>query len=129
MAEKQFVSESAFSVALEQRLEEKKTAVAWEDLLLDTVYKITQIDKRISVYGVCYILHLRTQDGTENTVFAPRSLVDDFRQRRKPGYSPYMISLGVETYKVNRHKKHKFELVFIHEPNAAEVTLDDEPPN
>ena len=93
------------------------------------MYKITQVEKKVSVYGVCYILHLRSEEGEEVTVFAPRSLIEEFRQRQKPGYAPYLLSLGVETYKVTRHRKHKYELVFIHEEGTPDVVIDSEPPN
>ena len=128
MAEK-FVSDSEFAKALESRLEEKRSAVSWSDLELNTIYKVIQVDKKVSVYGVCYILHLRTEKGEELTVFAPRSLIEEFRQRKKPGFVPYLLSLGVETYKVTRHRKHKYELVFIYEPDSPEVSIDAEPPN
>ena len=128
MAEK-FVSDGEFAKALEARLEEKRSAVSWSELELNTIYKIFQVDKKVSVYGVCYILHLRTEQGDELTVFAPRSLIEEFRQRKKPDFAPYLLSLGVETYKVTRHRKHKYELVFIHELASPEVSIDAEPPN
>ena len=124
-----FVSDEAFSVALERHREEKETAINWSELEQNVVHKVTAIDKRVSVYGVCYILHLLKRNGEEYTVFAPRSLIEEFRRNRKPSYSPYLISLGVDHFQVTRHKKHKFELVFVHEEGAKEVELDDEPPN
>ena len=129
MASSKFVSEEAFSVALERHREEKESAINWSELEQNVVYKVTAIDKRVSVYGVCYILHLLKRNGEEYTVFAPRSLIEEFRRNRKPSYSPYLISLGVEHHLVTRHKKHKFDLVFVHEEGSAEVKLDDEPPN
>ena len=128
MAEK-FVSDSEFATALEQHLEQKRSAVTWADLELNTIYKITQVEKKVSVYGVCYILHLRTERGDELTLFAPRSLIEEFRQRQSPGYAPYLLSLGVETYKVTRHRKHKYELAFIFEEGTPDVIIDSKPPN
>ena len=127
--EQTFVSESVFAEALEQHLEEKRSAVTWADLELNKVYKITKVEKKVSVYGVCYILNLHTEEGEELTVFAPRSLIEEFRQRQKLGYAPYLLSLGVETYKVTRHRKHRYELVFIFEEGTADVVIDSEPPN
>ena len=129
MAEKKFVSDSEFATALEQHLEQKRSAVTWADLELNKVYKITQVEKKVSVYGVCYILHLCTEEGDELTVFAPRSLIEEFRQRQRPGYQPYLLSLGVETYKVTRHRKHKYELVFIFEEGSKDIVVESEPPN
>ena len=129
MAASKFVSDEDFSVALEQHREAKETAINWSELEQNVVHKVTAIDKRVSVYGVCYILHLLKKNGDEYTVFAPRSLIEEFRRNRRPSYSPYLISLGVDHFVVTRHKKHKFELVFVHEEGAKEVILDDEPPN
>ena len=129
MACNNFVSDEAFSVALERHREEKQNAINWSELEQNVVYKLVAIDKRISVYGVCYILHLFKRDGEEYTVFAPKSLIEEFRRNRKPDHQPYLISLGVDHYLVTRHKKHKFELVFVYEKDCREVGLDDEPPN
>ena len=127
--EQTFVSEAVFAEALERHLEEKRTAVTWSDLELNKVYKITKVEKKVSVYGVCYILHLRSEEGEEVTVFSPRSLIEEFRQNQKPGYAPYLLSLGVETYKVTRHRKHRYELVFVFEEGTPDVVIDSEPPN
>ena len=124
-----FVSDEEFSVALEKHREEKEVAAAWSELEENVIYKITAIDKRISVYGVCYILTLTKKSGEEVCVFAPRSLITEFRKKSKPGYSPYLISLGIDVYRATNHRKHKYELVFVHEENAPEITIDDEPPN
>ena len=126
--EQTFVSEAVFAEALERHLEEKRSPVTWADLELNKVYKITKVEKKVSVYGVCYILHLRTE-GEEVTVFAPRSLIEEFRQNQKPGYAPYLLSLGVETYKVTRHRKHRYELVFVFEEGTPDVVIDSKPPN
>ena len=109
-------------------LKQKRSAVVWADLELKKVYKITQVEKKVSVYGVCYILHLRTE-GDKLTVFAPRSLIEEFRQRQRPGYQPYLLSLSVETYKVTQHRKHKYELVFIYEEGSKDIVVECKPSN
>lgn len=124
-----FVSDEEFSIALEKHKEEKETAVAWSELEENVIYKITAIDKRISVYGVCYLITLTKKNQEEVCVFAPRSLIQEFRKKNRPSYSPYLISLGIDVYRATNHRKHKYELVFVHEEDAQEITIDDEPPN
>ena len=124
-----FVSDEAFSIALEKHKEEKETAVAWADLEKNVIHKIIAVDKRVSVHGVCYILHLVKKNGEELTCFASRSMIDEFRRKQKPGYSPYIISLGVDHFAVTNHTKHRYELVWVHEEGEKQVEIDSEPPN
>ena len=74
------VSEES-SIALEKHEEEKETAVSWSDLEENIIYKITAIEKRISVYGECYLLTLTKKTGEEVAVFAPRSLIQVFGKK------------------------------------------------
>ena len=87
-------------------MEEKETAVGWKDLEENVLYKISAIVKPISVYGVCYILTLVKKSGKECSVFAPKSLIGKFRQKRRPPYSSYLLSLGFGIYQATKHRKH-----------------------
>ena len=128
MASSSFVTEEKFADALIRKREDTSSK-KWNELLLDEIYKIVNIEKKISAYGVCYLMSCQSREGEFFKVFAPRYLIEEFRRLQRPNYAAYFISLGVERNPLTNHTRNKFDLVFVHEEGCLSIDLDNEPPN
>ena len=129
----QATSSSSFSltefkrIAEEQRVPAQREATKWHELNEGIVYRIRSIEKKNSRFGVCHLLHCTEEGGEEGEicVFAPRSLIDDFKKRYQIDHIPYFISLGQGVCELTKHKKNLFDLIFVEEWGCPEIIVEE----
>ena len=127
MAGGRFISKELFTKKAEERRESEKLT-DWVDLSQNIIYKIISLEQRDSKeYGICYITNLTDSAGRTERVWAPKKLVADLREKRKPNESAFILSLGQVKYDKAK-KENKFDLSFQEEQERVCLFEDEEFP-
>ena len=120
-----FISKELFRKKAEERRDSEKLT-DWVDLSQEIIYKIISLEQRESKdYGVCFIANLVDSAGRKERVWAPRKLVADLRDKRKPNEIPYILSLGQVKYDKTK-KENKFDLSFQEDEGRIYIYEDEE---
>ena len=110
--------------AEERRESEKLTD--YKDLCQETIYKIVSLEQRESKeFGVCYLTNLIDSSGRKERIWAPKKLISDLREKRKPNETAYFLSLGQVRYDKQK-KENKFDLSFQEGKDTVYLFEDEE---
>lgn len=94
----------------------------WDELGLDTVYKLTSIQTYNGRFGLCYLSDITTEAGERTKTWLPTSMVTSVRDNRRFGESAYFISLGCTTSanSFSKLKRNNYSLLFLVDESANE---------
>ena len=78
-----FISESEFNV---QASDTKDTAIRWDELTTDTIYKVTNVRSITTKYGPATILTISNRQGDVSKVWSPQSLAYRLKGTSLPAF-------------------------------------------